>query len=1028
MLKLNRRSILLAGSLSSALGQASAAAPRAALQAVGLRTAMRSNPLGIDDPRPGLSWRLTGPAGTLQSAYQVIVASTLENVRANTADLWDSGRTPGAACTGVAYGGAALASRQRCFWRVRVWDGVGQVSDWSAPAAWEMGLLDDADWMGDWLAVESQVERDDREAGVRWVSGTTASRSQPCTFRLAFRSGGGEGLLTIIADGKLSKLALDGDPIVLPARGPNAYGDPPAIAFPLAVAPGGHVLTAEVVTKAGPSGSGTASIAAQLRIPSPDGGVTRVVDGWETRSGDQAPWGPASVPESQPHFPWPPTPARLLRRAFHLSGKPRGARLYVSALGGYRLWINGRRVGDDELQSEGSEYRRHVPYRTYDVTALLREGDNAMGALVGDGFYASYQAPDGRYAYGPAPRRLRLFIESRDAAGRIERVETDRDWRHAPSPILMSEIYAGEDQDLRLWPSRWAQPNFDDGDWSKVWTAPAPPAKPCAPLAEPIREVRVLKPVSIRRAGPGRHIIDFGQNFAGRVRLKIKGARGDRVIVRHAEILAADGELDRRNLRVARAEDRYVLGGGGVETLQPVFTYQGFRYAEVEGPAALTPDGVEGVVLSSNLPEIGVFRVGEPTIQKLWLDSLWSQRSNFMGVPTDCPQRDERLGWTGDAQVFWETAAFNMDVGGFTRSFTRILRDDQAANGAYPMWSPSPRGLGWNTTTATPGWADAGVMLPYVGYLHTGDRAVVDDNWSAMSAYLTGILAENPDGLWRAGRGADLGDWLALDAKQPGDETTPKDLIATAMLARSVDQLAQMAAWTGRSSDAERWRRQAQETRAAFARTFVRADGTVGNGSHTGYILALRLGLLPSDLRKPAGEKLAADIRRRGGLISTGFLGTPLALDALADVGETRLAFDLLLRTDYPSWGYMVRRGATTTWERWNSDTGDVSMNSFNHYALGAVCAFLYRRVAGIEPTAPGFSQFRVAPLIDRRIGSAGATLDCVRGRIETSWRVVGDRVSLTLQVPPNSRAEVSMPGLRRVVGAGHHQFEAPCP
>lgn len=989
---------------------------------------MRRDPLGIDDPRPRLSWRMTGSEGAVQTAYQIMVASTLKKLRASDADLWDSGRVQSADCTGVAYAGDALASRQRCFWRVRVWDHAQRASGWSAPASWEMGLLDETDWVGDWLAVEGPIERDDREAGVRWVSGTTAARAQPCAFRLTFRSGAGEGLLTVMADGKLSRLALDGRPIPLPERDPNGYGDPPAVAFPLILGPGDHTLTAEVVTRGGPSGEGVGSIGAQLRIPAPDGGLARIVDGWETRAKGQDGWTPAPPRDSQPHFPWPPTPARLLRRAFRLSGKPGVARLYVSALGGYRLWINGRRVSDDELQSEGSEYRRHVPYRTYDVTALLREGDNVIGAIVGDGFYASYQSPDGRYAYGPAPRRLRLFIENRDASGATERVATDPDWRHMTSPVLMSETYAGEDHDLRLWPRGWSKPGFDDSGWSPVWTAPAPAARPCAPLAEPVREIRTLAPTSIRQAGPGRHIVDFGQNFAGRVRLKVKGAKGDGVIVRHAEILDAKGELDRRNLRVARAEDRYVLSGEDqAEILQPIFTYQGFRYAEVAGPAVLTAEMVEGVVLSSSLPETGVFRTSEPMVQKLWLDSLWSQRSNFMGVPTDCPQRDERLGWTGDAQVFWETAAFNMDVGGFTRSFTRILRDDQAPNGAYPMWSPSPRGLGWNRTTATPGWADAGVMLPYVSYLHTGDRSVVDDNWSAMSAYVVGILADNPDGLWRSGRGADLGDWLALDAKWPGDETTPKDLIATAMLARSVDQLAQMAAWTGRTSEAARWRRQAQETRAAFARTFVQPDGSVGNGSHTGYILALRLGLLAPALRKPAGEKLAADIRRRGVLLSTGFLGTPLALDALADAGETRLAFDLLLRTDYPSWGYMVRRGATTTWERWNSDTGDVSMNSFNHYALGAVCAFLYRRVAGVEPTAPGFSQFRVAPLVDRRIGSAGATLDSVRGRIETSWRVVGDRMSLTLQVPANSRAEVSLPGLRRTVSAGRHTFEAPC-
>jgi alpha-L-rhamnosidase len=728
------------------------------------------------------------------------------------------------------------------------------------------------------------------------------------------------------------------------------------------------------------------------------------------------------VREEQSHFPWPPTPARLLRRAFRLDAAPRTARLYVGALGGYRIWINGRRVGDDELQCEPAEYREHIPYRTYDVAPLLRAGDNVVGVMAGDGFYASYQAPDGRWAYGPAPRRLRLMIEAQAADGAVRRIATDSEWRHRQSPITLSEIYAGEDHDRRDWPQGWSAPGFDDGGWDRAWPAPAPAAQLVPPLAQPIRATRIVPPLAIRRIGPHAHLVDFGQNFAGRVRLTVTGARGSLMTVKHAEILTADGMLDRRNLRVARAEDRYILAGEPKETLEPVFTFQGFRYAQVDGPAELRPDMVEGVVLSSDLPEIGTFTVAEPMIQKLWLNTLWSQRSNFRGNPTDCPQRDERLGWTGDAQVFWDTAAFNMDVGGFTRSFTRMLRADQAANGAYPMWSPSPKGLGWGSSTPTPGWADAGVMLPYVSFLHNGDVTVVDDNWPAMTAYLEGILAANPDGLWQEGRGADLGDWLALDAKQPGDETTPKPLIATAMLARSLDQMAKMAAWTGREN-ATLWRRRAEATQAAFARAFVAADGTVGNGSHTGYILALRLDLVPKELRATAGAKLAADIRRRGTLLSTGFLGTPLALDALVDIGEAPLAYDLLLRTDYPSWGYMVRRGATTTWERWNSDVGDVSMNSFNHYAFGAVCSFLYRRVGGIEPVEPGFRRFRVAPAFDPRIGSAGVSLRSASGPIRLDWSRGRGRVTVRVDVPANTTADLVLPGLRRTYGPGQHEL-----
>lgn len=1019
---LDRRSFLATGAIVGWGAPHAMAADRASSAAVtGLRIAMRDAPIGIGDRQPALSWRIEGGEGAMQAAYRVLVASSAAILAQNRGDLWDNGRTESADCTGILYAGSPLRSGQACHWKVQIWDQDGKPC-WSAPATWEMGLLEPGDWLGSWLAVEDATERDDRVAGAQWVGGVAPSPATPRLFRLAFRSDTVDALLTIHGDGMMSRLMLDGAPIALPTRDPNAFGGAPATRLPLRLSAGDHVLRVDMAPTPGFFVKPFVSLAAQIRLDGAAGAVKRISTGWETRMGDEGDWVAASPLNKQPIFPWPPTPARLLRRAFASKGEVTRARIYVAALGGYRLWLNGRRIDADELQGEPANYAAHIPYRVHDVTSLVQDGDNVVGAMVGDGYYASYQAPNGRYAFGEAPRRLRLMLEITRRDGRIEHITTDDDWRHTRAPVLMSEIYAGEDQDLRLWPTGWNQPGFDDGRWDRVWHAPAPTAPCVAALADPVRATRSLAPLSIRRVGKSRHIVDFGQNFAGRVRLRIKGEAGQLVRVRHAEILSAEGELDPSNLRAARAEDRYQLGGtADVETLEPVFSYQGFRYAEVDGVPALTNEMIAGIQLSSAMPETGMFQIGAPTVQKLWLNTLWSQRSNFMGIPTDCPQRDERLGWTGDAQIFWDAASFNMNVGAFTRSYSRILRAAQGANGAYPLWAPSPEGLGWGTDSATPGWADAGVMLPYTAYLHSGDRTVIDENWDAMTAYVGGIVAANPDGLWNNKRGADLGDWLALDAKSPMDETTPKALIGTAMLARSLDQVAQMAAWTGRTADAARWRAQHARVRDAFAKAFVRADGTVGNGSHCSYILALRLGLVPGALRAKAGALLAADIRRRGTLLSTGFLGTPLALDALADVGEGGLVWDLLLRTDFPSWGYMVKRGATTIWERWNGDTGDVAMNSFNHYALGAVCGFLYRRVAGIDPIEPGFAKFRVAPVLDSRIVRFGARVDSVRGRIETQWSYRDGRMRLELAVPPNSSAEVLFGRDRRTVGPGKH-------
>lgn len=1025
MTTLDRRSFIAAGAV---LGVQTAdvparAASRPAARVTGLRVAMLTDPIGIESIAPTLAWRLEGEGALRQSAYRILVASSAEKLAAGRGDLWDSGRIAGDDCTGVIYRGSALRSRQICHWKVQVWDGAGRSLS-SEAARWEMGLLDPADWRGRWLAIEDAVERDDRLAGATWVGGTAPSPAQPRSFRLRFATGRGAAHLTLVGDGTISRVAVDGTPIPLPPRDPNGFGGAPALSVPLEVTAGDHDVTVDIAPTPGFAIKPVVAVAAQLRIVGRDGRVARIGSGWDTRLGTAGAWSAAEPLAKQPVFPWPPTPARLVRRRFRAGSRVLRARLYVAALGGYRFWLNGQRANDDEMQAEPVNYAKRVPYRVYDVTRLVRQGDNMIGAMVGDGHYASYQAPDGRYAFGPAPRRIRAMLALTYEDGRTEHVATDGEWRHRRAPVLMSDIYAGEDHDRAQWPVGWNVPDaVDDGGWEATWDAPAPTVPCTAALAQPVRVVRTLPPVSIRRVGPDRHVVDFGQNLAGRVRLQVTGTSGQEVVVRHAEILATDGAMDRRNLRAARAEDRYRLRGDvGGETLEPVFTYQGFRYAEVAGLPSLTPAMIRADVLSSALPEIGLVTLSVPRVEKLWLNTLWSQRSNFMGIPTDCPQRDERLGWTGDAQVFWDTASFNMDTGAFTRSFCRTLRDAQGSNGAYPLWAPSPGGIGWGTDTPTPGWADAGVMLPYTAYLHGGDRSIVDENWAAMERYAGGILAANPDGVWSKGRGADLGDWLSLDAKSPMDATTPKDLIATAMLARTIRQLADMARWTGRTRDAARWDDAHRTVARAFARSFVTADGVVGNGSQCSYILALGLGLVPDAVRANAGRRLTSDIRRRGTLLSTGFLGTPLALDALADVGEHSLVWDLLLRTDYPSWGYMVTRGATSIWERWNGDTGDVAMNSFNHYALGAVCGFLYRRVAGIAPLTPGFARFRIAPVLDPRASSGGGRLESVRGVIETKWRTDGVSGTIKVAVPANSTAELVLPGKTTELNPGRHR------
>jgi alpha-L-rhamnosidase len=688
------------------------------------------------------------------------------------------------------------------------------------------------------------------------------------------------------------------------------------------------------------------------------------------------------------------------------------ARLYATALGAHDARINGHRVSDARLAPEITVAADHILYQTYDVTPLVRPGGNALGVVVGDGWYGSaFGWRKERFGFGPGPRRLLAQLVLDYADGSREVIGTGPDWTMSYSPILASEIYDGEVFDGRLRQPGWDTPTFTPAaPWRPMEPAAAPDTRLVAQVSPPIRAVETLKPVKVWSPRPGVRVHDFGQNFAGWARIKAQGPAGTTIRLRFAEVLKASGEVDMSNLRGAQATDSFTLRGDAEpESFEPHFTYHGFRYLEVSGyPGDPAADAIVAVVAHTDCPAAGALKVAQPIVQQVWSNALWAQRSNFFAVPTDCPQRDERMGWMGDIQVFLDAAAFNMDVDPFIRRFLMEVRAAQTPDGAYPIVVPQPRSF---PDVVTAGWSEAGVILPWTLWRRSGDTRVIEDNWSAMGRWMAYVGEANPDFVWRKRRGLDLGDWLSVDAVKPDDETTPRGLVATACWAYCAELMAAMAGAVGRSDQARRYARLRADIGQAFQAEYLKPDGLVGNGSQTSCVLALKFGLVPPPLRARVAERLAADIRHRGGRLSTGFLGTPYLLDVLADHGQVDTAVGLLLQTEYPSWGYMVRKGATTMWERWNSDVGDVAMNSYNHYAFGAVVGFMYRRLAGLSPSAPGFARLEVRPLFDPRIGKVRAEHQCRLGRVASE--VDGDARGLNrlaLTVPANSVAEVHLP------------------
>ncbi|WP_329201091.1 alpha-L-rhamnosidase [Streptomyces sp. NBC_01435] len=713
-------------------------------------------------------------------------------------------------------------------------------------------------------------------------------------------------------------------------------------------------------------------------------------------------------------------PCPLLRRSFTAPAGARG-RVHVSARGLYELRLNGERVGDAELAPGWTDYRHRVQYQTYDVTALLREGENVLAATVADGWWSGFVGFEPRRSgahYGSSPQFLaELHLTGPD--GRASVVATDGTWRTGTGVIRHADLLKGECHDLRRAADGWELPGFDDSGWPRALVAGTDHHLLVASADEPVRAMAELRPCSVERVLPGTHVVDFGQNLAGRIRLKVRHlAAGARVVIRHAEVLDGSGRLYTANLRTAAATD--VLIGDGREHIvfEPRFTYHGFRYAEISGVPELAESDVVAVALHSDTPWAGEFDCSDAELRRLHDCVAWGQRSNFVSVPTDCPQRDERLGWLADAQVFLPTAALNADVAAFFTKWLRDIDDARTPDGGFTNVAPHLVGV---ADEGAPGWADAGVIIPWHLYRVYDDPRFLARSLESMCAWVDLIHRHNPDLVWRHRVGPHFSDWLA-----PGTPT-PREVVATAYFAHSAWLTARAAEVLGLKKAGERYHRLADDIRRTFAERFVtaeEADDEVAGGvsvrvtgdTQTGYLLALAFELLPDALVGAAARRLAALIESAGPALLTGFLGVALAAPVLDAHGRADLAHALLLRDEVPSWRFPLRHGATTIWERWDGWTPDTgfrapSMNSFNHYALGSVGEWLYRGVAGLDqaPDSTGYRQLRIRPR-PGGLRHASARHESVRGTVTVTWERHDSRIALRVLVPPGATAEVYLP------------------
>jgi len=1009
---------------------------------VHLRTNALEDPMGIDTSHPTFSWQSDAKASNwMQSAYEILVTTDLGSLRPQSAAVWDSGRVKSSESVNIPYAGATLQSQQHYFWKVIVWDSHGKQSA-SSTANFEVGLIHADDWKADWITrSDPSDQREFKDIRWIWLPGTDpmhvpSATSAQFRYRLHLDAKTQAASLHVMVRGEFT--ARVNGSITGHHEEWGAF-DREEIASLLHT--GDNEIELVVISHRTGSAASTSpsAAAASIHVTLENGKEDRIVSNadWQARSTPDAQWQPAAVagPLSAPFalgtdrqqaIAGPDriaTGASLLRKDFSLDSGVRSARLSITALGAYEAYIDGKRVTPNTLLTPGwTDFHKRALYQTYDVTSLLQHGDNTVGVLLGGGWHSSPMTWAG-YRDTPGPDLLRAQLDITLHDGTHQTILTNTSWLTASAPITFSEIYGGESFDARLAQPGWSSPHFDASRWTPATTA-TPPGSGVTLTAQPdplIHTTITLHPVGIDPANAAHPAVyDMGQNMVGAIRLHVHGPRGMVVRLRYAERLNPDGSIYTANLRNADATDTYALSGDGEEAWTPAFTFHGFRYVEISylGATPATPPTlatIDGLVYNS-LQEAPTVRLNSSseTLNKMNQLGAWGQRGNFVSIPTDCPQRDERLGWMGDAGVFWRTGTYNFNTDAFTHKFMQDIVDAQTAQGAFTDVSPNLLGPG----PGAPGWGDAGIFIPYAAWLQYGDVSVIEHSWPAMQRWMDFIASNNPDYIRHKAVGNDFGDWLAPD------ENTPKALIDTAYWALVTREMAEMATALHRPEDAAKYQQQYEHIRDAYRTTFIKVDGSVAGDTQTGYLATLFNDIEPASLRSTMVDRLTKNIHAHGDHLTTGFLGTPFLLFVLDENQQSDLAFKLLLSDTYPSWGYMVSKHATTWWERWNGDTGDPSMNSYNHYAFGSVMAWVYRRAAGIDtdPAGPGFHHLVIHPHFDSTLPTLHVEYDSAYGTVISDWKQSEHRFTITL--PANTTATITLPMNKpETVGSGTHTY-----
>jgi len=707
--------------------------------------------------------------------------------------------------------------------------------------------------------------------------------------------------------------------------------------------------------------------------------------------------------KSDPNLVLPPPP--YLRRAFLVGRSVKRAVVYSSALGLYELHINGTRVGEDYFAPGWTDYTKRVYYQSYEVTGLIKNGSNTIGAILADGWYAGYLGfGKKREHYGSKPR-LFVQLEIEYENGHIQKVVTDGTWKAKYGPILETDFLMGEIYNGRNEMPGWDTSRFDDSSWDEVVVKDNSEGIGIVQSypGETVQKIMEIKPKELTEPDEGVYVFDMGQNFAGWVRLKVNGKAGTKVVLRFAEMLNPDGMIYTENLREARCTDTYILKGTGKEFWEPQFTFHGFRYVEITGyPGKPDLDAVTGVVIHSAIPITGSFECSSPMVNQLFSNIVWSQRGNFIELPTDCPQRDERLGWTGDAQIFVHTSTYNMDVSAFFTKWLVDLEDAQSDEGGFPDVAPRKVAMGDGTAA----WGDAGVICPWTIYEVYGDKRVLERHYESMVKWIS-YLKKNSKDLLRPAKG--YGDWVSIASD------TPKDVIATAYFAYSTHLVSKAAAVLGKDEDAEKYEELFEQIKNAFNKAYVNEDGRIKGETQTCYLLGLYFDLLPEDKRESATQHLIEAIRNKDWHLSTGFVGLSYLVPTLTDTGHLDIAYRLLNNDTFPSWGYSIKNGATTIWERWDGWTEEKGfqtpgMNSFNHYSFGSIGRWLFGSVAGIDTDGPGYRRIIIQPRPGGGLDYAKASYKSINGKIVSDWKIRGDKFTLNVTIPANTTATVYVP------------------